>query len=598
MKESGKGRKTQPLMRRLNRWAWTEILAALLLMIAVLVNWWMTEWRETESEMNYLLSVYGEQIESRFEGMNRVMGILLEENGDLALMGAEDEAERQHAMVRLKRTLQSTLRIDSSAEWGVMANSAYQAEIQAGEKSPSVVQKERMAENALLAAKGALGMTASWEEVHTEGEVFFRRAATRQGQAIHLYVRRESVLGQIQNPEGSGMVWEILNGAEESGKKREGSAPLHKERTLAGTPFRLRCVRDFSETFGRLRGEIAVLVSMAVLLLAFTLYLRRALRRSLIDPMAQLESEMRKIQEGDYELQVSTQSDAREFQQMTGTLNQLLEEVIQLRVRELEKQLALQEANQKYIRLQLRPHFFLNAMTTVSALSAKNRNQEIQTYIDALSKNIRYMFSAGMHTVPVREEMLHVQNYLKMQELKYPGCVFSYVELPEELEDWPIPQMIIHTVVENEYKYAVSRDHMVMLLIRASRENWRGQEVLLIEIEDDGQGYPPEVLERINGAETAAEGGGNRVGLWSIRRMMELMYEQDGLLELANQVPHGAIARIRVPREAVHEVQLDDDAGPAFLPEKKTAGEQSRGGTVGTRPLTDEGEMHESTARG
>lgn len=612
-----------PVMRRLNRWAWAEILAALLLLVAVLASWWTTERRETEAEISYLLSVYGDQMESRLSGMDRTMGILLENGEDLALMGDDSESERQHAMIRMRKTLQATLRIDLSAEWGAIAHSAYGAEIQAGEAAPALAQKERIRDSARRAAAGASGLGAAWAEVSLNGEIFYRRETVRRNQAIHLYVRRETLMGPIRRQEQNGLNWSIVSdgtdspaGGEASGDSAaseagaagaisdaaasagavSGGSPVETssaseqnssasstqgsaagpagwfslprlERPLAGTPFRLVCVQDPSAAFGRLRTEIAVLVSMAALLLAFTLYLRRALRRSLIRPMARLEEDMRKIRAGDYEMRVTTESDAQEFRQMTGTLNQLLEEVLQLRIRELEKQLALQEANQKYIRLQLRPHFFLNAMATVSALSAKNKNQEIQTYIDALSRNIRYMFSAGMHTVPVREELTHVQNYLKMQELKYPDCVFSYVELPEELGDWPIPQMIIHTVVENEYKYAVSRDVMLMLLIRVSLEQREGQELLLIEIEDDGQGYPPEVIQRINTPGGAAEGDGTRVGLWSIKRMLELMYDRTGLLELANQSPHGAIARIRVPRETVHEVRLPENEDAPRLQE-------------------------------
>ena len=566
MKHEGKQQKYKPMMRRLNRWAWTEILTALALMVAVLGSWWITERRETESEIRSLLSIYGEQMEQRFSGMDRTLGLLLENEEDLALMGDASDAERQHAMIRLKNKLQSTLRIEVSAEWGVMANSAFGSEIQAGSFSPTFAQKEAIRENALGAAASASGISAGWEKTDLDGETWLCRKSARREQSIQLYVRQSTLLGRIRGQEGDGLRWSILSGeAETVPGSSSAFAPLRLERLLSGTPFRLVCVQDASTAFGKLKIEIAVLLSVAALLLAFTLYLRRSLQKSLFQPMARLESDMRKIQAGDYELRVSTKSDAQEFRQMTSTLNQLLEEVLQLRIRELEKQLALQEANQKYIRLQLRPHFFLNAMTTVSALSAKGKNQEIQTYIDALSKNIRYMFSAGMHTVPVREEILHVQNYLKMQELKYPDCVFSYVELPEELSDWHVPQMIVHTVVENEYKYAVSRDLMLMLLIRVSLESWRGQELLLIEIEDDGRGYPQEIIDRMNTAGSVVESDGTRVGLWSIRTMLELMYDQTGLLELANQSPHGAIARIRIPRKAVHEVHLAESGEPPRL---------------------------------
>ena len=57
------------------------------------------------------------------------------------------------------------------------------------------------------------------------------------------------------------------------------------------------------------------------------------------------------------------------------------------------------------IKLQIRPHFFLNALTTISSLSRQKKFSEINNYITSLSKNIRYMFRAGFHTVSVKEEV-------------------------------------------------------------------------------------------------------------------------------------------------------------------------------------------------
>ena len=115
-------KKPGPMMRRLNRWAWAEMLAALTLMIAVLGSWWITGRRETEAEMKSLLSIFGEQMEQRFAGMDRALGILLENEEDLALMGDASESERQHAMIRVKNRLRNTLRVEESAEWGVVAS--------------------------------------------------------------------------------------------------------------------------------------------------------------------------------------------------------------------------------------------------------------------------------------------------------------------------------------------------------------------------------------------------------------------------------------------------------------------------------------------
>lgn len=180
-------------------------------------------------------------------------------------------------------------------------------------------------------------------------------------------------------------------------------------------------------------------------------------RKQIIQPMQGMIQDMERIRGGDYELRVEERGDNQEFSLLSRTFNQMMDEIVNLKIRFYEKQLALSDAEQKYIRLQIRPHFFLNAMTTIAGLSAKKKNAEIEKYINALSKNIRYMFSSGLHTVSVKEELHHVENYFEMQEMRYAGCIFYFIEMPEELEDWQIPQMLIHTLIENEYKYGISQ---------------------------------------------------------------------------------------------------------------------------------------------
>ena len=130
---------------------------------------------------------------------------------------------------------------------------------------------------------------------------------------------------------------------------------------------------------------------------------------------------------------------------LKDAFNRLMDEIMKLKIQSYEKQIDLQETELKCIKLQIRPHFFLNAMTTISSLSQQGKNKEIESYISALSKNIRYMFRAGLHTVSLQEEVTHVENYFEMQELKYPGCVFYYIDINPEVREWKIPQMMIVT---------------------------------------------------------------------------------------------------------------------------------------------------------
>jgi sensor histidine kinase YesM len=268
---------------------------------------------------------------------------------------------------------------------------------------------------------------------------------------------------------------------------------------------------------------------------------------------------MNRIDQGEVTFRIEEKYGTREFTHLKNTFNALMDEIVNLKIQAYEKVIELKDAELTNIRLQLRPHFFLNSITTIMSLSTKGKNKQIKEYVESLSKNIRYMFKARMHTVPIREEILHVENYIEMQEFKYPNCIFHYVELPTELEEWQIPQMLIQTFIENEYKYAVSVDTPLTILIRISKDEHKGENMLLIEIEDDGLGYPIDVLAYMNGNGKRQENDGNRIGLWSIKNMMELMYERKELISLSNIEPHGCLNKIWVPEKPVHESHDGDE---------------------------------------
>ena len=299
-----------------------------------------------------------------------------------------------------------------------------------------------------------------------------------------------------------------------------------------------------------------MLILLLAILIGFSIIMTGRLRREVIRPISQIEDDLEAL--GRNRLShVHESYDSREFETLSSTLNRQLDTIRNLRISSYEKQLALQETELRAVKLQIRPHFFLNAMTTISSLSQQGKNTEIGVYISALAKNIRYMFRTGLHTVALSEEITHVENYFDMQELKYPGCVFHAVELMPGCEDWAVPQMLVHTIVENEYKYAVSVDQMLSILIQAERVTEGEEELLRLTIEDDGAGYPAEVLEAfsVKSEEMTESADGKRVGLWSLRRMLFLMYERDDLFRIENIEPHGCRNIFLLPARPLHQVK-------------------------------------------
>lgn len=544
------------------------LLIGLVVVLFALTTYYSARTDMEEKAEGYL-EAYVTALENRLDKVSKCLATVVYDSSQLELLESSHEIRRQYAAINLSKSLANIMNTDDSADLIVVAETCYGACIDGRNTSLVLAEKEALRNFTRSCAEEGIS-SGAWEIMHTEKEYYLYRTIVtgNHATAVFISVRRlldsfpsemaEDGFFLLTDEDGmtigtSGVPGKDYRNGVSAAQFSDNFTLVHSLSFAEG-----RLVLYFYQSLAgikkQIRGSILLLFAVILFLYLFGVYFSRRIRRELIVPMRMMTGNMEHIKNGKYDLRIQTVSDSIEFQTLTQSFNHLMDEIIHLKIQYYEEKLAFADAEQKYIRLQIRPHFFLNAMTTIVSLSRSSKNQEIETYIEALSKNIRYMFNSGLHTVPIKEEIRHVQNYFMMQELKYPGGVFHYEELPSELEEWRVPQMLIHTLIENEYKYAVNIARPLMILIQISLFEENGEEMLMIRVEDDGAGYPEEVLSYMEGSTAPSEeSNGSRIGLWSIRRLLELMYDRKGLFRIQNVTPHGALNCIYIPKEPVHE---------------------------------------------
>ena len=562
----------QSFVQMMNLMMGIQMAAVSVLLIIFAVSVYSAARKETDIAAENFLHIYATQIENRIQKVDMQLTTIINEDEDLQLLESEDEARRHYASVRLAQSINDIINIDQSADIFVITEADHNICIDA--KADNLPYADKNSLRSMFMDYAEPGRQTDGWKFQKIGDTFYLyRAIVSNRRVTAAAISAESLLKTVslRDVDTYGFV---LTDADDMVKAYAGY-PLfdhevdiridalravrnleNREEMLNGR-VRLYSYESRTNVFRHLYKNAIFILAVIALLCVFDLYFMGTERKQIIQPMQGMIQDMERIRGGDYELRVEERGDNQEFSLLSRTFNQMMDEIVNLKIRFYEKQLALSDAEQKYIRLQIRPHFFLNAMTTIAGLSAKKKNAEIEKYINALSKNIRYMFSSGLHTVSVKEELHHVENYFEMQEMRYAGCIFYFIEMPEELEDWQIPQMLIHTLIENEYKYGISQGRSLMVLIKASVAVYDGEDMLLIEIEDDGKGYPEEVLTAINQDRAQQKEDGTRVGLWSVKRLLELMYDRKNLFLISNVEPHGALNQIYIPRRPVNERSME-----------------------------------------
>ena len=518
-----------------------------------------------------LLQLYGKELENKLENADMLLERLIYKNNDYDMLQSEKESERYYASIEIKKFIQEQITYDQYVDAVVIGDSTYGSCMDYENSDMAYQEREDLRQCALERAKEG-SAKAEWMIVRIGLQNYVSKMYVWQGRSAGIFISVDHFMDNVTKKnlqkifillkDEQQKVWGGCGKQEftcEIGKELQAtpqSLGVYKnDYTLADGKLQLSAYVSKSQVVGQIRWNMILVLFVILILAGFSVFFINFLRREMLAPMGHMQRSMEQMQTGNREYRITKEFESNEFIVLKDAFNRLMDEIMKLKIQSYEKQINLQETELKCIKLQIRPHFFLNAMTTISSLSQQGKNKEIESYISALSKNIRYMFRAGLHTVSLQEEVTHVENYFEMQELKYPGCVFYYIDINPEVREWKIPQMIIHTIIENEYKYAVNINQMLTILIKASKADVNGEEMLYVEVEDDGAGYPKEVLQFFENQENTISKTGERVGLKSVKRMMELMYEREGLFTISNIEPHGCKNTFRIPAHAVQEMK-------------------------------------------
>ena len=303
-----------------------------------------------------------------------------------------------------------------------------------------------------------------------------------------------------------------------------------------------------------------IILGFLLLSVIFFMVIVWYMQKEILSPINNLSQVSRKIHGGDFSARAEYHSNSCEMDEVKDTYNNMVQTILKMRVEQYEHELAMKDVQLKYMHMQLKPHYFLNALSTINSMAYQKEEENIHTFIQAFSQNIRYMFRTGLHTVPLIDEIKNAEGYVEMQQLMYRDCFYVYMNIPEELQQYPVPQMILHTFLENVFKHVISIDSFTTVLIQALiEEEPEKEERLKIEIHTSQKHFSEETMAMINGEENSPERkDGTGIGIRNVKEVLRIMYQQEHLLHLENLEPDGTKITIRIPKKAKH---TDDQKG-------------------------------------
>lgn len=240
------------------------------------------------------------------------------------------------------------------------------------------------------------------------------------------------------------------------------------------------------------------------------------------------------------------------------TLNKLMNRIEKLKINVYEDKLSLKALEIQYLKSQVAPHFLINCLSAIGSMPCTEEGRRLTNeFIRTLSDHLRYTLQ-DKTSVPLKEELKYVENYLKLTELRFPGCLNWKIHVDEECRNASVFPIILLMFTENTIKHNMIMGESLRVRITGSLVEHDGEKYVVLIHLDSGSGYFEADLEYLNRpvSQQVHDFDGKKIGTYNLLKRLYLVYGEKAHVHFSNEPGWGAKSEITIPYIPYRE---DDD---------------------------------------
>ena len=425
-----------------------------------------------------------------------------------------------------------------------------------GHRAPAEVQMA-MTEQVRVLQDYSYSVKKKWNIVTCGGETYMCKIAQTDGVSLGCYVNVKSILepfssmtvgenGYVRLVDEGGQTVGMLTGGKFLDKSTEesvGEPSICK--LLSQAPFEIQMRVSGERMMELMLGSVIVLCVIASTLIGVSAFMLWWLKRNLLAPVQQFVENLENYDEGDYKFAL-TETNLLELEQIDDKFKHMIKQIRRLKITLYEQELEKQKVEMDYLKLQIRPHFYLNCLNFIYSMIDFGKYDGAKQMSRIAAEYLSYIFRNVHELVPVTAEATHCQNYLKILLLRHPDNFEYYVEIQEEVTDALIFPFLIQVFVENAAKHALTLSERTLISVTVYPEDREDEKYVNIYISDTGRGFPQDILQGLQRGEDISKGG-EHVGRENCMKRFYYYYQDKGEIHFENSPLGGAIVDIHIP---------------------------------------------------
>ena len=213
--------------------------------------------------------------------------------------------------------------------------------------------------------------------------------------------------------------------------------------------------------------------------------------------------------------------------------------------REIRMETQVKDAELKYLRAQINPHFLFNTLNAGTQLAMMEDADRTYNYLHKVADFYRYLVREEGATTTLQKEIELVDDFIYIINVRYGGDIAYEKEIDESLLTHEVPSMILQPLVENCTKHGFAEKESDKTIRLSAR--MRDDQTMELAVSDNGGGMTQEAIGRVlalpedtqeegerltaHSAEEYEKGG---VGLRNVLRRLRMYYNKEDVMEIAS----------------------------------------------------------------
>lgn len=312
--------------------------------------------------------------------------------------------------------------------------------------------------------------------------------------------------------------------------------------SVKDTDWMLLTVVPYSEIHkaGRDARNFMMIVMLITCLVAY--FFAYIISTSMTKRIHSLSKIMENAQKENYNV-VITQKGNDEIGSLMQNLGKMISTISEYSKRQFEMGKELKSAELKALQSQINPHFLYNSLDVINWHASMNGITEIEDMVHALTRFYKLNLRKGEDIVTLENEIEHVKAFVEIQNIRLDNSILLVIHIEDAIRNFKVPKIILQPIVENCIIHGILERKPKTGTITI--EGKIAEDIVLIEITDDGAGIPEEMLVLMNQAVFHSKTSG--YGLKNIGERLHVFLGNKAQLTFFSKLYHGTTVRIELP---------------------------------------------------